>query len=92
MDTDERFLRLELRQDQLERDISLARKEIAEGRRVVEGMNEHILAIRETLATHVIQEGRDRVKLFVSISGGLVIGIASLVMFVFQILHLAPKG
>lgn len=87
METDERLLRLELRQDQLERDITLVRTEIADGRRVIEGMNENILAIRETLSAHVIQESRDRVKLFVGISGGLVVGIAVLVMFVIQKLH-----
>lgn len=87
METDERLLRLELRQDQLERDITSARAEIADGRRVMESMIEHILVIRETLSTHVIQDGRDRVKLFIGISGGLVVGIAVLVLFIIQRLH-----
>lgn len=87
MEPDERLLRLELRQDQLERDISMARAEIAEGRRTIDGMNEHILAIRETLSAHVIQESRDRVKLFVGISGGLVVGVSVLVLFILQRVH-----
>lgn len=87
MEADERLLRLELRQDHLERDIGLLRAEIADGRHVMDGMNEHLLAIRETLSAHVIQEARDRVTLFIGIAGGLVVGIAGLVMFILQRLH-----
>ena len=85
--TDERLLRVELRQDQLDRDVTLARAEIADGRRVIESMSEHIVSIKETLTAHVIQEGRDRVKLFVGLSGGLVVGLSVLIMFIIQRAH-----
>lgn len=86
MEIDERLLRLELRADKTEEDINLLRSEIKGERKVIDDLHSKIIDIRDILTEHVIQESRDRVKLFIGISGGLVTGIGVLVLFVLQTL------
>lgn len=83
---DERLLRLELRVDHVESQLSDLRAAIIDGRKVIDSLHEKISNIKDILTEHVDQENRDRVKLLIGISGALVVGVGVLVMFVFQLL------
>lgn len=89
MEVDERLLRLELRVDHVEAEISGLRGEEKEGRQVINVLHDKIGDIKDILTEHVLQENRDRIKLFVGISGALVAGIGVLVLFIIQMVHRA---
>lgn len=84
MEVDERLLRLELRVDHVEAEISGLSGEVKEGRQVINILHDKIGDIKDILTEHVVQENRDRIKLFVGISGALVTGIGVLVLFIIQ--------
>ena len=87
MEVDERLLRLELRVDHVEAEISGLSGEIKDGRQVINILHDKIGDIKDILTEHVVQENRDRIKLFVGISGALVAGIGVLALFIIQMLH-----
>lgn len=89
MEVDERLLRLELRVDHVEAEISGLRGEVKEGRQVINILHDKIGDIKDILTEHVVQENRDHIKLFVGISGALVAGIGVLALFIIQMLHKA---
>lgn len=89
MEVDERLLRLELRVDHVEAEISGLSGEVKEGRQVINILHDKIGDIKDILTEHVVQENRDRIKLFVGISGALVAGIGVLVLFIIQMLFKA---
>lgn len=89
MEVDERLLRLELRVDHVEAEISGLRGEVKDGRQVINILHDKIGDIKDILTEHVVQENRDRIKLFVGISGALVAGIGVLVLFIIQMLFKA---
>lgn len=89
MEVDERLLRLELRVDHVEAEISGLSGEVKEGRQVINILHDKIGDIKDILTEHVVQENRDRIKLFVGISGALVTGIGVLVLFIIQMLFKA---
>lgn len=89
MEVDERLLRLELRVDHVEAESSGLRGEVKEGRQVINILHDKLGDIKDILTEHVVQENRDRIKLFVGISGASVAGIGVLVLFIIQMLFKA---
>lgn len=89
MEVDERLLRLELRVDHMEAEFSGLRGEVKDGRQVINVLHDKIGDIKDILTEHALQENRDRIKLFVGISGALVAGIGVLVLFIIQMMYRA---
>ena len=87
MDIDERLLRLELRVNAVEEDMTRLRTEVHDGRGELLKVHDNISSIKDMLSKHIILESKSQAKLFIGISGGLVVGIAVLVLFIFQLTY-----
>lgn len=87
MDIDERLLRLELRVNAVEEDMTRLRTEVHDGRGELSKVHNNISSIKDMLSEHIISESKGQTKLFIGISGGLVVGIAVLVLFIFQLTY-----
>lgn len=87
MDVDERLLRLELRVNAVEKDMTRLRTEAHDERGELLKVHNNVSSIKDMLSEHIISESKGQTKLFIGISGGLVVGIAVLVLFIFQLTY-----